>query len=139
MHTPLTGKNARANTARCPICHRRAPVESGRFLPHESGSRPCTGANCFFPTRKPFEVAEAVVRDLRRQDDERCSDERASEALARWRTKAETAGDKVVVAALTLLHPDSAVSLYALPGVRGGARDIAETRALLRAAHLPVD
>lgn len=123
-------------TARCPICHRRANVEHGRMASHKSGERECSGTGCFYPSRKASEIAESVVRDLRRQDDERGGEDRASEALEKWRVAAKTTGDSVVTAALKLLHPDTAIALYALPGVRGGARDVAESRTLLKAAGL---
>lgn len=117
-------------TVRCPICHRRAPISQGRLQPHDAGSQQCSGTGCHVRTRKPFEIAESVLRDCRYQDDVRGVNETCTVALARWRAS----GERLVLAALDLLDLNSAASIYALDGVRGGARDIAEERALLRAA-----
>lgn len=68
------------STVRCPICHRQAPLrlDGGKttIAPHTSGSQQCsgTGSSPDERVRTAKEIAAVVVREMRRQADERISE-----------------------------------------------------------------
>lgn len=60
-----SARPARPSTARCPVCHRMAEVEGGRFQKHMSGDRICSGTASDLPRDEALRVLSDIINRIR--------------------------------------------------------------------------